>query len=306
MKVLWRAVFALFVAAPALAAESACPPDALGVSRVLEVGTQGGATLGLKSYPQTLPLNDREIVLTFDDGPDAAATPRILDALAKECVKATFFLIGRNAAANPALAKREHAEGHTIAHHSFSHPPQTLRGMTPAAARADLVKGMAAVDKAVYGGAIEGAPRTPFFRFPGFADSPALIETLGQMNVATFGTDFWASDWQAMSPQKQLDLVMARLEEAGRGIVLFHDTKAQTADMLPNFLRELKTRGYRVVHIVPGPGRAETAAAASGWRSETEAILEKMGYRVGATPKHAAKPKDAPKAASQKKTAAPL
>jgi hypothetical protein len=103
------------------------------------------------------------------------------------------------------------------------------------------------------------------------------------MNVATLGTDVWASDWTPMSPQKQLDLVMSRLEQAGRGIVLFHDTKKQTADMLPAFLRELKKRGWRVAHLVPGPGRAETVAAGPGWRSETEGILARWAIGSGKT-----------------------
>ncbi len=103
-----------------------CAPGALGVSRTIEVG--GTPRLGLKSYPQTLDLKDHEVVLTFDDGP-WPTTPRILAALKTECVKATFFLIGRNAAAQPALVKREIAEGHTVGHHSFSHPAQSLRGL---------------------------------------------------------------------------------------------------------------------------------------------------------------------------------
>jgi peptidoglycan/xylan/chitin deacetylase (PgdA/CDA1 family) len=54
-----------------------------------------------------------------------------------------------------------------------------------------------------------------------------------------------------MSPGQELKLVLGRLGAAGRGIVLFHDTKAQTAAMLPAFLRALKARGYRIVHVVP-------------------------------------------------------
>jgi peptidoglycan/xylan/chitin deacetylase (PgdA/CDA1 family) len=66
-----------------------------------------------------------------------------------------------------------------------------------------------------------------------------------------FGADVWASDWLAMGPGQQLRLVLSRIEQAGRGVVLFHDTKTQTAAMLPAFLRELKRRGFRVVHVIP-------------------------------------------------------
>lgn len=293
MKFLWPALCALLSCAPALAAERACPADALGTSRTMAVGAEGGLAVGLKSYPRALDLADREIVLTFDDGPVPGTTDRILDALAQECVKATFFLIGRNAAANPALARRELAEGHTIAHHSFSHPEKTLRGLKPEAAKADLLKGMMAVDKAVYGAAVEGAPRTPFFRFPGFADTPALLATLDGMNVATFGADFWASDWKQMTPQAQLELTLSRLEDARRGILLFHDSRQQTVDMLPAFLRELKKRGYRIVHLVPGPGRAPTVAAGPGWTSETDRIIASKAYS-GAKARPQPKPAAAP------------
>src|SRR5271165_7440735 len=105
-----------------------CGPDKLGTSRVVEVGTQGGLEVGLKSYPRTIPLADHEVILTFDDGP-AATTPAILKALADQCVRATFFDIGRNAESLPEIARREVLDGHTVAHHTWSHPQPTLRYM---------------------------------------------------------------------------------------------------------------------------------------------------------------------------------
>ncbi|CUU41873.1 Bifunctional xylanase/deacetylase precursor [Blastochloris viridis] len=240
------------VALADVAPPSACGPDALGTARVMAVG--GGIRVGTKSYPDTLALADREVVLTFDDGPWPATTPAVLDALARECVKATFFLIGENAEARPALARRIVAEGHTVGHHTWSHP--ILTKIATADALAEIERGMAADDRASYGAA--AAPRVPFFRFPGFADTPALLEELARRNVAVFGADLWASDWRQMTPEAELDLVMLRLRDAGRGIVLFHDTKRHTAEMMPAFLRALKAAGYRVVHIVPeriGPER---------------------------------------------------
>jgi peptidoglycan/xylan/chitin deacetylase (PgdA/CDA1 family) len=70
-----------------------------------------------------------------------------------------------------------------------------------------------------------------------------------------FGADVWASDWLPMSPDRELQLIIARIEHVGSGIVLFHDIKSQTAQMLPAFLRELKRRGYRIVHVVPAGNR---------------------------------------------------
>src|SRR6195256_6435218 len=108
------------VAALATAANAAppCPgnPDALGTARVLAVEAATTPRVGRKQFPQTLPLAPKEVVLTFDDGPWPGTTERILDALRQECVRATFFLIGRNAQARPALARRGLAEGHTRGH----------------------------------------------------------------------------------------------------------------------------------------------------------------------------------------------
>ncbi len=88
-------------------ADTVCPADRLGVARTLALSTKGGFAVGLESYPQSLDLADHEVVLTFDDGPSPKTTPAVLAALSHECVKATFFLIGRNAEANPALVRRE-------------------------------------------------------------------------------------------------------------------------------------------------------------------------------------------------------
>jgi peptidoglycan/xylan/chitin deacetylase (PgdA/CDA1 family) len=252
---------------PAAAAADSCPgnPDALGTARVLSVSAATFPRVGRKQFAATLPLAPKEVVLTFDDGPWPGPTNKVLDALRHECVRATFFLLGRNAAANPALARRELAEGHTLAHHTFSHP--LLSRMSMAAAEREIDRGIAADERATYGssGQAVGAaadtlplqpsqplqPKTPFFRFPGFAASPALLDRMAARKLTVFGADLWASDWDLMSPGRQLRLVLGRLDAAGRGIVLFHDTKQQTAAMMPAFLRALKAGGYRVVHVVP-------------------------------------------------------
>lgn len=293
----WPLVALMIAASAPARAASACGPDALGTSRVVQVGTEGGLEVGLKTYPQTIPLQDHEVILTFDDGPDAVNTPKILKALADECVRATFFDIGRNAAALPDIARREVIEGHTVAHHTWSHPQPTLRFMPETVARADLLEGMIAVEKAAYGETFsEGEPtdlkdlklHAPFFRFPGFADTPDLRGWLAANNVGIFGVDLWASDWIKMTPEEELKLVMSRLEKNGhKGMLLMHDNHPWTAGMVPMLLRELKARGYRIVHMIPGPGKGPTVAAPPGWFSETERVigalrprLEKSGARV--------------------------
>jgi peptidoglycan-N-acetylglucosamine deacetylase len=256
MSVLKPTLLAFVLAArPAVAqtAQQPCPgnPDALSISRVIAVDAATAPGVGRKQFPATLPLADREVVLTFDDGPWPGTTSAVLDALRRECVRATFFLVGRNAADHPELARRELAEGHTVAHHSFRHP--LLDRMSPQAAEAEIDRGFAAVDTVLYGHATT-QPQTPFFRFPGFASTPYLLNRLAARHIVVFGADLWAGDWRTMSPNRELDQVLDRLRAAHGGIVLFHDTKRQTAVMLPAFLRHLKTEGYRVVHVVaPAP-----------------------------------------------------
>jgi peptidoglycan/xylan/chitin deacetylase (PgdA/CDA1 family) len=285
-------------AGPATAA--GCAPGALGTSRTLAVDAATTPRVGLKSFPQTLPLADKEVVLTFDDGPFPATTARVLTALAGECVKATFFLIGRNAQANPEMVRRIDVDGHTIGHHTWSH--RLLNRLREKDAWDEIDRGIAADEAAftVHGsgaapsgrgkpltrhttGGASGAssdggigkapgpasgaagetpsavhrPATPFFRFPGFASSPRLLDELQQRRFVVFGADLWASDWNVMSPEAELALITQRLAAQRKGIILFHDTKQSTARMLPAFLRWLKTNGYKVVHVVAGEKRAE-------------------------------------------------
>ncbi len=292
--------FLALLAAASVGEAQTCGPGKLGTSRVVEVGTQGGLEVGLKTYPQTIPLADHEVILTFDDGPAAKTTPEILNALAAECVRATFFDIGRDAEGLPEIARREVLDGHTVAHHTWSHPQPTLRHMSEAAAREDLLRGMIAVEKAAYGQAFpDGEPKdlkdlklhAPFFRYPGFADTKDLRQWLAANNVGTFGVDLWASDWIKMTPEQELHLVMSRLDQLGKGMLLLHDSHQWTADMVPMLLRELKAKGYRVVHMVAGPGTGPAAPAPKGWISETGRVTGALRPRLEQS---AAKPGDAP------------
>jgi len=230
-----------------------CPanPRALGTERVIEVDAKTMPRVGRKHFPATLPLRPKELVLTFDDGPWPGTTSVILDALKHECVRATFFLLGKNVEQQPTLARRELAEGHSVGHHTYSHP--LLDHMSFAKAQAEIDRGIEEDEYAVYGQR-RTAPITPFFRFPGFASTRALLDRMSERGLVVFGADVWASDWDPMSPEQQLRLILNRIDQVGRGIVLFHDTKAQTAQMLPAFLRELKRRGYHIVHVIPAGG----------------------------------------------------
>jgi peptidoglycan/xylan/chitin deacetylase (PgdA/CDA1 family) len=250
-------ILAIAVAAglvPLAALAEPCPgnPQALGTERLLEISVKTTPRVGRKHFPSTLPLQPKELVLTFDDGPWPPTTANVLDALKHECVRATFFLLGKNAEAHPDLARRALAEGHSVGHHTYSHP--LLDRMPLAKAEAEINHGIEEDEYAVYGQR-RTDPATPFFRFPGFASNRALLDRMNQRGLVVFGADVWASDWDRMSPDQELRLILARIGQVGRGIVLFHDTKEQTARMLPAFLHELKRRGYRIVHVVPAGSR---------------------------------------------------
>lgn len=261
-----------------------CPgnPDALGTARTLPIDPATLPPVGFKTYPLTLDLADHEVVLTFDDGPLPGTTPRVLAALEHDCVRATFFLIGRNAAAAPALVRREIADGDLVGHHSWSHPAVTERGLREGDAEADIARGFAADDHAAYGTA-DPTPRVPVFRFPGFGDSPALLAWLHDRHVAVFGTDLWASDWVPQTTAAEQALLMGRLEKVGRGIILLHDIKPQTVAMLPGFFAALKAAHFKVVALTLGRGPTPVRAAPEGWSSETERTLAAIGrHRVAA------------------------
>jgi len=231
-------------------AAPACPRDGtLGTSRILTVDAASHPRIGLKNFPDTLPLHDGEVVLTFDDGPSPPMTNKVLAALAKECVRATFFLVGKPASGRAALVQRIAAEGHTVGHHTYTHAH--IAHISPEQAVDEINLGIAADEKAL-NGVETTTPSTPFFRFPYFESTPAALDLLQSRGIVVFGADLWASDWNPMSPQQTLKLLTSRLNQARKGIVLLHDPQPRTVAMLPAFLRYLKDHGYRVVHVVPG------------------------------------------------------
>jgi peptidoglycan/xylan/chitin deacetylase (PgdA/CDA1 family) len=231
---------------PAPAAQ--CPrKGTLGTSRILRVDAATYPRVGLKNYPQTLPLRDHEVVLTFDDGPWPPTTPKVLAMLAQQCVRATFFLIGKPASEHPELARRIAAEGHTIGHHTWTH--FSLMRMPQANAFDEIDDGISAVEMALHGTATT-IPSTPFFRFPGFETTQATLDLLQSRGIVVFGADLWAGDWNKITPRHELRLLIDRLRVARKGIILLHDPKTQTVAMLPAFLRYLRDHHYHIVHVV--------------------------------------------------------
>lgn len=249
---------------PGTAAQAAdCPgnPDALGTSRTIVVDPKEHPRIGTMQYDETLPLQDREVVLTFDDGPLPAHTNAILDILAAQCVKATFFLVGRMAKEFPQDARRIHDAGHTIGTHSENHPFQFGK-LPPERMAAEIDDGIAHVAGAL----ADPSQLAPFFRIPGLRRSDAVEAALSNRGIMNWSADFPADDWRKISPAQVAHFALSRLEAKGKGVLLLHDIQARTQAALPVILQQLKERGYRVVHVVPAtPDRPKTPTDPAQW-----------------------------------------
>jgi peptidoglycan/xylan/chitin deacetylase (PgdA/CDA1 family) len=230
------------------AAAADCPghPDALGTSRTLVVDPRQYPIIGTMQYAKTLPLEDHEVVLTFDDGPLPKYSNQILDILASHCAKATFFLVGRQANANPEGVRKVRDAGHTVATHTQNHPANMHR-LPIERAKQEIDGGIASVTAAL----ADGTAPAPFFRIPGLARADDIEEYAASKGIQIWSADFPADDWRNVSAARVYDLAIKRLEAKGKGILLLHDIQARTVAALPRLLNELKARGYRIVHVVP-------------------------------------------------------
>ena len=224
--------------------KTACAnPDALGVSRVVEIDTTGGPGFGFAHFKQLDFLADKEIVLTFDDGPWPVNTPSVLTSLADECTKAVFFPIGKHATYHPEILKQVAAAGHSVGTHTWSHANLNGKKMNEQQARDEIEKGFSAVKLAL------GAAPSPFFRFPQLQHSPAAVSYLGSRDVAIFSCDVDSFDFKAKDATQVINSVLTKLEKSGKGIILMHDFQKHTAEALPLLLRRLKAGGYKVVQM---------------------------------------------------------
>ncbi|MDB5601472.1 MAG: Polysaccharide deacetylase [Xanthobacteraceae bacterium] len=255
------------LAVPALgssvAAAANCPgnPDALGTSRTLVIDPAEHQLLGTMQYRETLPLNDKEVVITFDDGPLPPYSNRVLETLNAECVKATYFIVGRMAKAYPETVRRIYAAGHSVGTHSQNHP-FTFARMGEAAIQTEVEAGIASTNTAL--GDIGQV--APFFRIPGLARANAVEKYLSDRNIMTWSADFPADDWRHIGGPEVMKRALERLEAKGKGILLLHDIQPATALMLPELLKELKARGYKIVHVVAAtPNLPKTATLPEQW-----------------------------------------
>jgi peptidoglycan/xylan/chitin deacetylase (PgdA/CDA1 family) len=245
----------------ALAADCPGHPDALGTSRTLVVDPRQHRLVGTMQYRETLPLGDHEVVLTFDDGPLPRYSNQVLEILAAQCVKATFFIIGRMARESPEGVRKVRDAGHSIGTHTQNHP-LSMNRMPVERAKQEVDDGIASV-KAALG---DDGSLAPFFRIPGLLRADAVEDYLGSQGIQIWSADFPADDWRHVSSSRVYDLAMQRLEAKGKGILLLHDIQQRTVVALPRILHELKARGYRIVHVVPAtPDRPATPTEPEQW-----------------------------------------
>lgn len=231
--------------------------DAIGTARIVQIDTRHIVAIGRsqKTFAESTAsapalLRKGEIALTFDDGPVPQTTPKILDILARECVAATFFMIGKRSETAPALVHRLREAGHTLGSHSWSHVK--LSGLPTDQAIDDIRKGYEAVERAAY-----GAPRPPdaprLFRFPEWSATPELLAFTHGRNIAAVGADISPADWRGHPPEVTLARLRKLLDRTDRGIIVLHDNQKNTVALLPALLAELKARGLKIVQLAPKP-----------------------------------------------------
>ena len=245
MRWLVRAFFFAFLSGLSVnaSAEDQCPRSGtLGVSRTVEIDTTGGPGFGMEHYKAYDFLQDKEVVLTFDDGPQKFSTEAVLKALADECVKATFFSIGKMALGYPEIIREVSKAGHTVGTHTWSHKA-IGKLKTFDDGKAEIERGVSAVHRAV------GGPIAPFFRFPTLVDTQEAVAYLGKRNIAMFSTDIDSVDYRPQTVDHLVKSVMAKLDKRGKGIILMHDIHKRTAQALPIILAQLKANGYKIVHM---------------------------------------------------------
>ncbi|KAA0078678.1 polysaccharide deacetylase family protein [Tardiphaga sp. P9-11] len=216
-------------------------PNALGVSRTVQIDTTGGPGLGMSQYRDYDFLQPGEVVLTFDDGPWPVTTPAVLAALSAQCVQAVFFPIGKHATWHPAVLKQVIAAGHSVGTHTWSH--QNLASKTPQEARDEIERGISAITL------MAGQPLSPFFRFPQLRQNADLKAYLAERNIAAFSIDIDSEDFRIHNAGKLVASVMEKLKKKGKGIILMHDLHKWSAAAVPDLLAQLKAGGYKVVHI---------------------------------------------------------
>ena len=211
---------------PALAAATPPPsnipacdkPGGMGLSRIVEIDTAGGLGFGFEHFKQYDFLREKEVVLTFDDGPWPKNTAAVLKAFAHECLKATFFEIGEHAMWHPQITKQVIEAGQTVGTRTWSHKDLARNPYASdlEKAKQEIEMGNSAVHMAAAGA--NGPPVAAFFRFPDLQHPPPMVSYLGERNIAIFSTDIGSFDFKLKKPELVIKSIMTKLEKRGKVI----------------------------------------------------------------------------------------
>jgi len=233
------------IAGPALAN---CPgnPNAIGVSRVVEIDTAGGPGFGFEHFKDHDFLKPKEVVLTFDDGPWPGTTAQVLKALADHCAKAIFFVIGQHSMWHPDVLRQVAEGGHTIGTHTFSHKDLSANTLDDAKRKAEIEMGISAARRSL---GEQGDKLGSFFRFPALRHPPEMMKYVAERNLGIWSTDIDSFDFKLKGTDKLVPSIIKKLEKNGKGIVLMHDFQKNTAQAASELLNQLKAGGYKIVHV---------------------------------------------------------
>lgn len=182
---------------------------------------------------------EKKIAVTFDDGPLEQYTPQVLQILKAYDIKATFFCIGRNAAANKTLLKQVHQQGHTIGAHSYTHG-YWFDLLSSKSMHADLEQMHQWVKK-------ELGIEMKWFRPPYGVTTPNLKKAVEAMSYIAIGWNVRSRDTIAKDRTALLQKLQRSLKPGS--IFLFHDTTAITVSILPEFIEQVQRAGYEIVPL---------------------------------------------------------
>ncbi len=203
---------------PSVVANSVCEsnPTALGVSRTVKIEATGGRGFRLAQSSAHDFLEQKAVILTFDDGPQVKTTRAIFDAPAHNCTKATFFSIGRMALGLPDILRDVVSRGHTVGSHAMTYA--NIRKKKCAKDGVDEIeKGLSAVHRA------PGQPIAPFFRYPILQDSSETLKHVGERNVTAFSMGVDSFEIKYPNAAKPVKDVLTKLDKRSEGILLMHD-----------------------------------------------------------------------------------
>ena len=193
---------------------------------------------------------EKLIALTFDDGPSRAFTPDVLRILKEKDAKATFFVVGANAALEPDILRAIYADGHDIGNHTFTHP--SLAEIPAAQLDLELNATQRVLESKL--GVRTVLFRPPFVKDiePETRDQARTLVSSAAMGYITIGLKIDPVDWERPGTQEIIDRTVAYATAQRGNIVLLHDgggDRSQTVEALPQLIDELRTRGFRLVTI---------------------------------------------------------